>query len=264
MLEPPELDRGRILICDDSIEEIRVLVAMLRRVHYRLMISGSGSDAINRANALKPDLILMDVRMPNMDGFAACRLLKAHPETRDIPLIFLTAANELEDRLEGLRLGAVDYIVKPAEEQEVLLRVGIHLKRNPAQSTPTSAPDQPHLDPMWTVVKAACRVLERNLSITPSLDELSAMVGTHRHKLSAAFKQTFGTTVSAWLREKRMQQAAILLAQTNLSIEVVGEEMGFSTGGNFATAFRERFGTTPREYRRMVAEQGRKFEQATD
>lgn len=118
-----------ILICDDSPEEIRVLVSMLKNADYRLVIATNGREAINRAGILQPDLVLMDIRMPEMDGLHACRILKAHPDTFNIPVIFLTAANDSTDRLAGLKIGAVDYIVKPVCEEEVLLRVAIHLRQ---------------------------------------------------------------------------------------------------------------------------------------
>lgn len=252
---PTPQARGSILICDDSLEEIRVLVGMLKRAHYRMSISTNGKDACIRASVLQPDLILMDVRMPMMDGFAVCRVLKAHPDTREIPLIFLTAANEVEDRVEGLKLGAVDYIVKPAVEEEVLLRVGVHVSRR-ATSAASTEPQTPLVDanqPYAALVEATCRMLENQLSQALSIDEIASKVGTHRHRLTSAFKSAFGTTVFGWLRERRMQQAADWLKQTNMDIEGISYELGFVSPGNFSTAFRLRFGMAPRDYRRSMS-----------
>lgn len=244
-----------VLICDDSLEELRVLVSMLKSASYRLIISNNGRDACSRASALQPDLILMDVQMPTMDGFAACRVLKAHDDTRHIPLIFLTAANELEDRLEGLRIGAVDYIVKPTDVEEILLRIGIHLR---TASVPERAPPQeealacaPPLDA--AIVEAACRLLEKDLRTPPPLNVLAEQVGTHRHRLSAAFKASFGATVYAWLRERRMAQACEWLDRSPMSVQGIADELGFSSCGNFSTAFKERFGVNPSDYRRELA-----------
>lgn len=249
-----------ILICDDSLEEIRVLISMLKSSNYRLIISSNGKDACTRAAALHPDLILLDVRMPVTDGFATCRLLKAHAGTRHIPVIFLTAANEVEDRLEGLRIGAVDYIVKPTNVQEILLRVGIHLrKRMPLVDTNENSNKIVTQDELY--VEAACRILEQNLRQPPTLDELASMVGTHRHRLSESFKHAFGTTVYAWLRECRISQAAEWLESSEMSIQSIADELGFSTGGNFSTSFKERFGVTPSDYRRTLFD-SRKFKSA--
>jgi DNA-binding response OmpR family regulator len=240
-----------ILICDDSLEEIRVLISMLKSSDYRLIISSNGKDAFNRAAVLKPDLILLDVRMPITDGFATCRLLKAHSDTRHIPVIFLTAANEVEDRLEGLRIGAVDYIVKPTDVQEVLLRIGIHLRKRVIN---VDSEENSHnivtQDDLF--VETACRILEENLRQAPTLEELASMVGTHRHRLSELFKHAFGTTVYAWLRERRISQAAEWLESSEMSMQSIADELGFSTSGNFSTAFKDRFGVTPSDYRRTL------------
>lgn len=253
--QPASQAKGNILVCDDSLEEIRVLVGMLKRARYRLSVSTNGKDACIRASVLQPDLILMDVRMPMMDGFAACRVLKAHPDTRDIPLIFLTAANEVEDRVEGLKLGGVDYIVKPADEEEVLLRVGVHVSRRTGVATtepqtPVVEPNQPYA----ALIEATCRMLESQLNEALSIDEIATKVGTHRHRLTSAFKSAFGTTVFGWLRERRMQQAADWLKHTNMDIEGIAQELGFVSPGNFSTAFRLRFGIAPRDYRRSMSE----------
>lgn len=247
------VDPSSILICDDSIEELRILVSMLKNSHYKLSISSNGKDACSRAEILKPDIILMDVRMPIMDGFAACRILKANQDTRDIPLIFLTAANEVEDRLEGLKIGAVDYIVKPANAEEVLLRVGIHIK-NKTQSNDEHKFTTSSSNSNKAVIEATCRLLNSHLSENPTINEIAEKVGCHRQKLTEAFKHEFGTTVFGWLRERRMQQATEWLKETQLPIEGMSQELGFITPGNFSTAFKSRFGMSPREYRKHMQE----------
>lgn len=238
-----------ILICDDSIEEIRVLVAMLRNARYRLIIATNGQEAVNRAGLLKPDLILMDIRMPGMDGFTACRLLKAHVDTKDIPLIFLTAANDSTDRLTGLRLGAVDYIVKPACEEEVLLRIAIHIKGSKRED-PTHFEPQGHMRHTSAIVQACIRILEEDLSQSPSTQDLAKRLGCTRKFLTSAFKEVFDSTVYEWLRERRMHEARRMLVETNIPVQDISEYLGFSSGSNFTTAFRSRFGMPPREFRK--------------
>ncbi len=245
-MDAPTGDGACILICDDSIEEMRVLVSMLRSARYRIVIATNGREACDRASLLKPDLILLDIRMPVMDGLAACRILKAHPETRPIPVIFLTAANELADRLEGLRCGAIDYIVKPANEEEVLLRVAGHIRRDEADA---------HFDaarfPRETsaLVRACIDLLERDLAHTPSAEELCQQLGTSRYKIDNAFKEVFGSSVRGWLRERRMTKACEWLSGTDLPISAIATNLGYNSSGNFTTAFRERFNVVPTTYR---------------
>lgn len=120
--------RGTILIVDDTPESLRVLAGILQPEGYRVRPANSGELALASIAAQPPDLILLDIRMPGMDGFEVCRRLKADEATRNIPVIFQSAATELADRLEGLRLGAVDYISKPFQREELLARVKTHLE----------------------------------------------------------------------------------------------------------------------------------------
>lgn len=235
-----------VLICDDSIEEIRVLVSMLKNANYKIVIATNGRDACDRASLLQPDLILLDIRMPGMDGLAVCRILKAHSDTRDIPVIFLTAANELTDRLEGLRCGAIDYIVKPANEEEVLLRVAGHIKRGERDAYFDSSR---YSRETATLVEACIRIIARDLAHTPSTEELCQQLGTSRYKIALAFNEVFGSTVHGWLRERRMTQACEWLTNTELSVNTIAANLGYNSSGNFTTAFRERFNVVPTTYR---------------
>lgn len=247
------IERPSILICDDTLEEIRVIVSVLKTADYRLIVAHNGKEACDRATMLRPQLILMDVRMPIMDGFVACRLLKAHEDTRHIPVIFLTAANDQHDRLEGLRAGAIDYIVKPAHAEEVLLRVAAHLQRIQDPERNASATTvAPSVNSHRSTVHAFIRLIESDPEEPDDIDLLAAKVGTHRQGLSDAFRQTFGTTVYGWLREQRLKRACQWLACSGMSITQIALELGYSSNGNFATAFRERYGTTPRDFRKLA------------
>lgn len=117
-----------ILIIDDDLDNIRVVVEHLKAAGYEPAVAKNGSAGLNRAELLAPDLILLDVLMPEMDGFTACRYLKAAPKTKGIPVIFMTALDSPEDRIKGFECGAVDYIPKPLHHQEMLQRIQTHLK----------------------------------------------------------------------------------------------------------------------------------------
>jgi len=117
----------RILIVDDTPENIQVLGAQLRKEEYTINVAQNGQQALDAVAKTRPDLILLDVMMPVMDGFTACERLKANPDTADIPVIFLTARIEPEDVVRGLNLGGVDYIAKPFNAAELLQRVKTHL-----------------------------------------------------------------------------------------------------------------------------------------
>lgn len=121
-----------VLIVDDVPGNIRVLADCLRGEHT-IHVATRGVDALERAARLLPDIILLDVVMPDMDGYAVCRQLKASPATADIPVIFVTACFSPEDEAQGLSLGAVDYVVKPASPSVVRARVKNHLELRAAR-----------------------------------------------------------------------------------------------------------------------------------
>ena len=115
-----------ILVIDDSPSNIKVLVDTLKAEGFSTAIARNGETGLQRAEMLQPTLILLDVMMPEMDGFETCRRLKAKKATKEIPVIFMTALDSPDDKLTGLSLGAVDYVTKPFQVEEVLARVRIH------------------------------------------------------------------------------------------------------------------------------------------
>ncbi|HEY9907380.1 MAG TPA: response regulator [Thermosynechococcaceae cyanobacterium] len=116
-----------ILIVDDNPNNLRVLFTMLRDSGFRVLIATNGQDTLQKLEEVSPDLILLDVMMPDMDGFEVCRRLKQNLQTKEIPVIFMTALSEVQDKVQGLTAGAVDYITKPFQHQEVLARIQLHL-----------------------------------------------------------------------------------------------------------------------------------------
>lgn len=117
-----------ILIVDDIPENIQVLLQIMENEKYRFAIATSADDAFKSIEAEKPDLVLLDIILPNVNGYEICRQLQENAATEDIPIIFLTVLDEMENVLKGFSLGAVDYITKPFNEHEVLARVNTQLK----------------------------------------------------------------------------------------------------------------------------------------
>ena len=116
-----------ILLVDDNPTNLQVLFQTLEGVGCKLLIAKNGEIALSIAGKALPDLILLDIMMPDIDGYEVCRQLKANPATSDIPVIFLSALGDTEDKVKGLQLGAVDYITKPFQPDEVIARVNTHL-----------------------------------------------------------------------------------------------------------------------------------------
>ena len=121
------LSSSTILLVDDTPLNLRILFEALGDAGFKLLVAESGNAALEQVARLKPDLILLDVMMPGINGFDTCRRLKADPETADIPVVFMTALSDTVDKIQGLSIGAVDYITKPIQPDEVLARVKTHL-----------------------------------------------------------------------------------------------------------------------------------------
>nr|WP_154363651.1 response regulator [Duganella alba] len=256
-----EQARPGILIVDDEREELRFLTDLLRRQLYHVRSASDGMAGYQAALAAPPDLILMDVRMPGMDGFAACRLLKANPATRAIPIIFLSALDEPDERVAGLAMGGVDFVAKPYHPAEVFARVRIHLelaglrKAGPAAED-APAPALPSLhDPDEVVALAAMRLIDDNLAASLTLAGIARALGTHEKRLSQAFRRHVGTTVFAYLGEARIRRGRQLLADTDMTVQQIAELTGFRSAANFATAFREQVDSTPTAYRQAMRQQ---------
>jgi two-component system, sensor histidine kinase and response regulator len=112
-----------ILVVDDNEENLKVVSNLLREKGYRIALATDGKSAIKILATNKIDLILLDIMMPEMDGFEVCKILKEKPETKDIPIIFLTARSETEDIVKGFQIGGVDYVTKPFKKEELHARV---------------------------------------------------------------------------------------------------------------------------------------------
>jgi signal transduction histidine kinase len=119
--------KGNILIVDDSLANLRLLTQMLARRGYKVRPLTSGLQALEAARLTPPDLILLDIMMPEIDGYEVCERLKADAQTRDIPVIFISALGETQDKVKAFTVGGVDYIPKPFQVEEVLARVETHL-----------------------------------------------------------------------------------------------------------------------------------------
>lgn len=243
-LAPP--GAARLLLIDDAPEQLRQLSDLLA-CHYRLLYAADGLAGFHRAQAQRPDLILLDLLMPGMDGHAVCRLLKADAVTRETPVIFLSAQASAQQRLDGLRLGAVDYIAKPFLADEVLARVHVHLPRNQAARARCGAPGDPDL----AFVNAATQLIGEQLEALPSVGELAERLGLSERRLSTLFRKHLGLTVSGFISEERIRVGCRLLAATPMSVQDIAFEVGFTNSANFSTAFRERLGLTPQAWRQL-------------
>ncbi len=247
----------RIMVVDDNAEERLLLATYLQQEGCRVYLAQDGLDGLRKIALVNVDLILMDIGMPVCDGLTACRILKADPRTRQIPLIFLTGAANPKDRVNGLLAGAVDYVCKPFVFDEVRLRLIVHLRARPsadaAPPDPSTGPDGQDgglSSPLDSILFQSARIkLLQQLDQTPDLVDLASALNTNTRRLNEAFRKCVGVTVFEYLREERMKKACELLTASTLNVQDISPKLGFSSAANFATAFKDRFGLSPRDFR---------------
>lgn len=118
--------RGRVLVVDDDPLMRQIVMTALAKDNYELLEAGSGAEALEKARADRPDLVLLDVMMPDIDGFEVCLRLRANPTTANVGVVLLTALGEISDKVKGMQIGADDYVTKPFDPRELRSRVDAH------------------------------------------------------------------------------------------------------------------------------------------
>ena len=126
--EQLELENYTILVVDDNLTNLSVIVDYLENKGLTTLIAKDGPSCLRRAKYAQPGIILLDILMPGIDGYETCLRLKADPKTKDIPVIFMTALSSVEDKVKGFQVGAIDYVTKPIQPQEVFARIKLHLR----------------------------------------------------------------------------------------------------------------------------------------
>jgi DNA-binding response OmpR family regulator len=268
------VERGsRLLLIDDSPADLRLLVQLLRQENFNLMVALNGKQGYDRAVAdPPPDAILLDASMPRLDGYATCRMLKENPRTAHIPVLFVTASVTLDERLKGFGAGAVDYVTKPYNPEDVLARIRVQLQRRqepqepdagsqislPGVANPDSA-SGPRLGARslpisneHAIVNATTQYLSEHLCDAPSQKLLARLIGVNEKRLTHAFRMLLGKTVHDFLRDQRMDKARALLQDRSLTVAEIADQLGFSSAANFASAFRRELGCSPVAFRKGV------------
>ncbi len=244
------LQGSHILVIHPRPEELRVLLNRLQAAGVHLSMATASQQGLQRAQVMAPHLILLHVQMPKMDGFVLCRLLREASVTRGTPIIFISTASTVDERLQGFALGATDYLTQPFVPEEVMARICIHLARKANSVERTREQDSPALqDADEIILHAAKRLINQQLDSPPALAEMARLVGTHGKKLTAIFRRHLDMTVYAYIRAERLRKSQELLANSDASIQDIAELIGFRSGANFATAFRQRTGKTPSAFR---------------
>lgn len=235
------IEKSNILIVDDTPANIAVLLEYLDRQGFTVLVSRDGEGALEQARFAQPDIILLDVLMPGLDGYETCRRLKADAETREIPVIFMTALSETIDKVRGFRAGAVDYITKPFQHEEVLARVTTHLTLRRLQQALVETNEQ-----------LEQRVAERTAQLEQALEQVQHLKNRlqaenvylrEEIKLNHNFEEIIGRGTAL----KKVLHNVEQVASTSTTVLILGE-----TGTGKELIARAIHNLSPRKHRPLV------------
>lgn len=249
-------ERPRLLVVEDN-AEVRRYVRSVFEAMYTVLEAGDGHAGIAIAREEMPDLIISDVMMPLLDGMALCREIKSDVKTSHIPVILLTARTSLLFKVEGLALGADDYISKPFHPKVLQLKVRNLIRSREVMRRMFTDNEVLSLDPRRVTltstdtlfVERALESVEQNMDNPEySVEDLCRDVAMSRMQLYRKLKAVTGQSANEFIRTLRMKRAAQLLEQQVLSVSEVTYAVGFNDLQYFRECFKKQFGVTPSEY----------------
>ncbi len=239
-----------LLIVEDNVD-LRMYLHALFKPYYHVMEATDGQYGLDRAFETIPDIVVSDLMMPRIDGFALCRLLKSDQRTSHIPVVLLTAKATLADRLEGFELGADDYLEKPFHKEELLQRVNNLIRQRAllrqkfsllATNPKLTQPEQ--LDNQF--IRKAQEVVEQNLGNSRfTADDFSELMQMSRSNLHRKLKALTDQTTSEFVRNIRLNRASQLLKQNDSTVSEVAYLVGFESLPYFSKTFQEYHGVSP-------------------
>jgi signal transduction histidine kinase/ligand-binding sensor domain-containing protein/DNA-binding response OmpR family regulator len=253
----PDEDRTTVLVVDDN-DEIRAYVRRHLEPEYRVVEAADGSEGLERARQLTPDLVISDVMMPGLDGNALFRSLREDPELELVPVILLTAKASAESRIQGLRDGVDDYLVKPFDPRELrarvdnlivsrkrlLERIGVQAPPRPLRSLRVS---EVHVTPADEALLTRVQTLVEERLGDPELSvgSLASALGCDRSYLLRKLRALTGESPSGLIRSLRLQRAEQLLRAGAGAVSEVAYAVGFKSVAHFSNAFHEQYGERP-------------------
>jgi signal transduction histidine kinase/DNA-binding response OmpR family regulator len=238
-----------LLIEDDA--DVREYVGRLLAPHFRVVTATDGAQGLALARQAPPDCIVSDVMMPGMDGYALCRAVKEDPELEFVPVVLLTARTSPDHRIEGLSLGADDYLAKPFHAPELLLRIrnliavrrGLREKLRPRELHPRPIAVTAADDVFLARVREA--IEERMGDEAFTVGTLAEAIGYERSRLYRRLRDAGGHTPEALIKQFRLERAAQLLTARAGSVSEIAYAVGFKSVTHFCKVFKDRYGTSP-------------------
>ena len=250
--EDKDVKKPVALVVDDS-GDFRLFMSDSLSLYFTVKVATNGEEALRMIPEVKPDLIVSDLMMPVMDGNELCRKVKADKKTADIPFVLLTAKQSVENKVEGLTIGADDYVTKPFNMEVLVLRMrklidlsSRHKSRNyidpePSEIVITSLDEK--------LIGNAIKYVEKNIARSDlSVEELSHELGMSRAHLYKKLLQITGKTPIEFIRVIRLKRAAQLLRESQQNVSEIAYQLGFNNPKYFSKYFKDEFGVLPSVY----------------
>lgn len=250
-----QTDKNIILIVEDN-EDVREFIKDTLGSEYKFFEAENGEVGLRNANDLIPDLIISDIMMPKMDGYEMTLKLKSDQKTSHIPIILLTARSGQENKIEGLKTGADDYLIKPFDARELHIKIKnlINLRRKLQEvysaekiiSLPKSKHKLKAIDVQF--MERILKVIEEHISEEEfTIENFGNEVGMSRSQMFRKIKALTGKSCSVYLRSVRLAKAKIMLQNNQATISEIAYSVGFNSPSYFTHCFKEEFGFSPSE-----------------
>jgi signal transduction histidine kinase/ligand-binding sensor domain-containing protein/DNA-binding response OmpR family regulator len=249
------IDKTIVLVVEDN-PDVREYIKDALTEHYHIEEAANGEQGLRKAEKFIPDLIVSDIMMPKMDGYEMTRQLRQNDKTSHIPIILLTAKSDKDSKLQGLGLGADDYLIKPFDSDELLARIknlietrrmlqekfgaGIAILEKP-QKEKLSCLDEQFMNRIMLVIEE--HIAEEEFSI----EEFGKDVGMSRSQMHRKLKALTGKSASVYLRTVRLIKAKQLIEEKKGTISEISYQVGFSSPAYFSRCFKDEFGRAPSE-----------------
>ncbi|MVM41096.1 response regulator [Spirosoma sp. HMF3257] len=253
-----EASSGKAVLIVEDNDDLRLYIRHILEATYTVTEAVDGQDGLQKAVDTLPDLVICDLMMPRLDGFGFCQQLKSQEATSHIPVVMLTAKADRESRIEGLTIGADDYLTKPFDRQELLLRVRNQLLQQ-ERLFEWFTVNQSHKEPTLVVppaLSAEQRFLDRLTEVVLqhiddpafNVEALADAVNLSRVQVYRKLKALTNITATNFIRDIRLAQAATLLTTQTDSVTQVAYAVGFDSLSYFAKVFQEKYGVLPSQY----------------
>lgn len=242
---------GNILLVEDNPDMAGYIISVLNENHFCVEHADNGKQGLEKLKHSKPDLIISDIMMPEMDGMSFLKNLRQLPDFAHTPTIFLSALSGMETQLEGFRLGVNDYLMKPFNPEELICRIHNFIEFRKVRekfSIAVSEDKNPDLDDEF--IQKLTRLVENSLSNSQfNMEELSSEVAMSRSSMYREIKRITGLSAGAFVKEIRLQKARQRLENNSVrTLNEIAGAVGFSTPAYFSKLYKKRFGKAPKEY----------------